>query len=130
MPLCCSPACLHSLSVIILLPMKQFVIDELRSADFEKLKTYLDDTFGAGAIDGLYWLQIAENVFSDIQNAHEECQPFHFAIDLEPDRLIIELLVRTKNRVRCACMAYATETQCVWLMRQMDEIFERLEIAV
>jgi hypothetical protein len=57
--------------------MKQFVIDELRSADFEKLKTYLDDTFGAGAIDGLYWLRIAENVFSDIQNDHEECQPFY-----------------------------------------------------
>ncbi len=129
MPPCCSPACLHSLSVIILLPMKQFVIDELRPADFEKLKTYLDEAFGAGAIDGLYWLRIAENVFSDIQNDHEECQPFYFAIDLEPDRVMIELLVRTKNRVRCACMAYATEIQCAWLMRQMDEIFERLEIA-
>ena len=108
--------------------MKQFVIDELRPADFEKLKTYLDDTLGAGSIDGLYWLQIAEAVYTDLQNDHEECQPFYFAIDLESDRVMIELLVRTKNRVRCDCITYATETQCLWLMQQMDAIFEKLEI--
>ena len=110
--------------------MKQFVIDELNPGDFDKLKTYLDETFGADAIDGLYWLRIEKEVFSELQNEHEKCQPFYFAIDLESDRVVIELLVRTKNRVRCACMAYATETQCVWLMGQMDEIFERLEITV
>jgi len=110
--------------------MKQLVIDELRPEDSEKLKTYLDDTFGAGAMDGLYWLRMAKEVFSKLQNEHAECQPFYFAIDLESDRVVIELLVRTKNRMRCACMAYATEAQCIWLMRQMDEIFERLEITV
>lgn len=125
-----SPACLHSLSVVILRPMKQFVVDELRPGDYKKLKTYLDDTFGAGTIDGLYWLQISKEVFSEIQSEHKQCQPFYFAIDLEPDRVVIELLVRTKNRVRCACMAYATEIQGTWLMRQMDAMFEKLEITV
>ena len=110
--------------------MKQFVIDELRPWDFEKLKTYLDETFGSGAVDGLYWLQIETEVLSELQSEHKECQPFYFAIDLEPERVVIELLVRTKNRVRCACMAYATETQCNWLMRQMDAIFSKLGIMV
>ena len=125
-----SPACLHSLSVIISAPMKQFVIDELRPGDHEKLKTYLDYTFGAGALDGLYWLQIAKDVFSDIQSEHKQCQPFYFAIDLGSDRVVVELLVRTKSRIRCACMAYATETQCTWLMRRMDAIFSELGITV
>lgn len=110
--------------------MKQFVIDELRPADYEKIKTYLDDTLGAGNIDGLYWLRIAKEVFSEIQNDHQECQPFYFALDLESDRVVVELLVRTKSRVRCGCMAYATETQCAWLMRQMDAIFSKLGIMV
>lgn len=110
--------------------MKQFVIDELRPGDYEKLKMYLDDALGAGAIDGLYWLRIAKEAFSEIQNEHEECQPFYFAIELESDRVVIELLVRTRNRVRCACMAYATENQCTWLMRQMDTIFAELGIMV
>ena len=44
------------------------------------------------------------------------------------DRIVFELLVRTQNRVKCACMGYATEGQCTWLIRQMDEIFTQLEI--
>ena len=108
--------------------MKQFVIDELRPADYKKLKKYLDDNYGADAIEGIYWLPIETQVLSGTQIEHEDCQPFYFAIDLEPDRVIIELLVRTKSRVRCTCMAYAAETQCTWLIRQIDEIFEQLEI--
>ena len=108
--------------------MKQFVIDELRPADFNTLKTYLDDTYGSAAIDGIYWLPVAAEVLSDIQINHKDCQPFYFVIDLESDRITIELLVRTKNRVRCACMAYATESQCTWLIRQVDKMFEQLEM--
>jgi hypothetical protein len=110
--------------------MKQFVIDELRPGDYEKLKTYLDDTFGAGSIDGLYWLRMAKAVLSERQSEHKACQPFYLAIDLELNRVVIELLVRTKSRVRCACMAYATEKQCTWLMRQMDAIFAKLGIKI
>lgn len=108
--------------------MKQFVVDELRPADYQTLKTYLDDAFGAAALDGIYWLPIATEVLSDIQIKHIDCQPFYFAIDLEPDRIAVELLVRTQNQIRCACMAYATETQCLWLVRQLDTMFAGLGI--
>lgn len=108
--------------------MKQFVIDELRPADYQTLKTHLDDAFGAAALDGIYWLPIATEVLSEIQIKHKDCQPFYFAIDLEPNRIAVELLVRTQNQIRCACMAHATETQCLWLIRQVDTIFERLGI--
>ena len=108
--------------------MKQFVIDELRPEDYTKLKKYLNDNYGADAIEGIYWLPIETQFLSGTQIEHKDCLPFYFAIDLEPDRVIIELLVRTKNRVRCSCIAYADETQCIWLIRQIDEIFEQLEI--
>ena len=108
--------------------MKQFVIDELRPADYQTLKSHLDDVFDAAAMDGIYWLPLATEVLSEIQIKHIDCQPFYFAIDLEPDRLAVELLVRTQNQIRCDCMAHATETQCLWLIRQLDAIFERLEI--
>ena len=108
--------------------MKQFVVDELRRADYNTLKTYLNDNFRDAAIDRIYWLPIATQVLSDIQINHKDCQPFYFVIDLEFDRMSIELLVRTKNRVQCACMAYATEKQCIWLIRQVDKMFEQLEM--
>ena len=108
--------------------MKQFVIDELRSADYEKLKNYLDARFADAALSGIYWIPIAAEVLTDIQREHRECQPLYFAIDLNPNRISIELLVRTKIRMRCSCMAHATEKQCNWLMRRVDSMFEQLEI--
>ena len=108
--------------------MKQFVIDELRVADYERLKTFLDKNYNASVLEGIYWLPVATEVLSGIQTEHRDCQPFYFAVDLEPDRIVIELLARTKNRVKCACIGYATESQCIWLIRKMDDIFVQLEI--
>ena len=42
--------------------------------------------------------------------------------------MIVELLVRTKNRVRCDCIAYADEKQFVWLIQYIDAVFEKLDI--
>jgi hypothetical protein len=99
--------------------MKQYVIDELRP----------DETYGFAEMGGIYWVPIATQVLTEIQHAHTECQPFYFAIDLEADRLALELLVRTKNRVRCVCIAYASINQRNWIMGAVDAIFEKLNIA-
>ena len=109
--------------------MKQYVIDELRSADHKKIKKYLDETYGSAEIGGIYWVPIATEVLTEIQQAHTDCQPFYVAIDLEEDRLALELLVRTKRRVRCACVAYASRDQRNWLVDAIDAIFEELDIA-
>jgi len=41
--ICIHTACVLQQSVIILFFMKQYVIDELRPADFKALKTYLTE---------------------------------------------------------------------------------------
>jgi hypothetical protein len=68
-------------------------------------------------------------VLTEIQSEHSDCQPFYFAIALEKDRLAIEMLVRTKNRIRCACIGYASNDQRMWIMDVVDAIFEALDIA-
>ena len=110
--------------------MKQYVIDEIRPQDFEKIKDYLDDTYGAAGLDGLYWMQMDEALLSGVQQAHHACAPFFVALELGPDRLAAELLVRTRSRVRCDCIHYAGERQRDWLVRTVDAIFEKLEIMV
>lgn len=108
--------------------MKQYVIDEIRLHDYEKLKGYLDGTFGGSGVGGLYWLPVDERVLSGVQKAHTACAPFFMALELGPDRLAGELLVRTRSRVRCDCIHFADERQRNWLVRTMDAIFEKLEI--
>ena len=108
--------------------MKQYVIDELRAGDYQALKNYLDEHFGAAALEGIYWIQLPVEVLTAVQLEHTECRPHYVAVDLDQNRMACELLVRTQNRVRCNCIAYATEKQFSWLIALIDDIFNRLEI--
>ena len=108
--------------------MKQYVIDELRPADYTALKTYLDGQYGTSAMDGIYWIPVASEILTDIQLAHADCRPQYIAVDLDSTRLACEFLVRSKNRIRCDCIEYATENQRKWLMDLIDNIFDRLQI--
>jgi len=114
--------------VIALFFMKQYVIDELRPKDYETIKAFMDEKFGSSNVDGIYWLQLDQNILTQVQREHTECQPFYFAVDLEPNLVAFELLVRTKNRMRCNCMGYATEKQRNWLMGLADSMFDKLGI--
>lgn len=110
--------------------MKQYVIDELRPADHEKIRSYLDQNFGSSGIEGVYWIPLDREILTRVQVEHEECQPFYFAIDLEPSLVACELLVRTRNRVRCDCIGYATEDQLAWIIQFVDRILDELAIIV
>lgn len=108
--------------------MKQYVIDELRPDDHNKLQEHLDRKFGAAHLGGIYWVRIDDALLNQTQTEHGKCRPFYFAIELTPDCLACELLVRTRNTVRCACIGYTTEKQRNWLIRTIDQIFSELEI--
>jgi hypothetical protein len=109
--------------------MKQYVIDEIRPEDHHKIKQYLDTSYGPLEMGAIYWVPLAAEVMTEIQRAHTDCQPFYFVIELQEERLALELLVRTKNRIRCACIGYASRDQRIWIMAVVDAIFEKLDIA-
>ena len=109
--------------------MKQYVIDEIRPEDHSKIEQYLDTSYGPVEMGGIYWVPLATEVLTEVQRAHTNCQPFYFAIELTEERLVLELLVRTKNRIRCDCIRYASRDQRIWIMEVVDAIFEKLGIA-
>jgi hypothetical protein len=82
--------------------MKQYVIDEIRPEDHHKIEQYLDASYGPVEMGGIYWVPIAAEVLNE---------------------------VRTKNRIRCACIGYASGDQQIWIMEVVDAIFEKLDIA-
>ena len=108
--------------------MKQYVVDDLRPEDYRKVKAHLDTTLQAGIIEGVYWVPLANTLLTCVQAGHTECHPLCFAVELEPERLICELLLRTQNRIRCSCIGYATEEQRNWVIQFIDRIFEKLGI--
>jgi len=110
--------------------MKQYIIDELRYNDYEKIKLSLDENLGTSEIDGIYWLPLEKEILTDEQASHKECLPLFFVIDLRPERICCELLVRTKNKIKCTCIGYATEKQRNWLIQYADDMLRLLEISV
>ncbi len=110
--------------------MKQYLVDELRAVDYTRLKTCLDGRYAVPSHASLYWVPIEPELYSPIQKEHSGCQPFYFALELKPDRLTCELLVRSQQHIRCQCIQYATENQRNWLIRKMDGLLEQLGISV
>ncbi len=110
--------------------MKQYVIDQFSPEDYDNVKDYLDKHFSNSGIDGIYWIPINDDLLTEVQKDHKDCNPFFFAIEIVPNRMSCELLVRTKNRIRCDCIQHATESQRNWLIEFADSIFDRLNIKV
>lgn len=110
--------------------MKQYVIDELRPQDHEAVKAYLDENFISSEVGGIYWIPLNQDILTNVQAEHSECRPFYFAVALEPNFIAFELLVRTKNKMRCSCMGYATEKQRNWLIGFADALFDKLKINI
>jgi len=108
--------------------MKQYVIDEIRPEDYKQIKSYLDEKFGVAELGGIYWMPVAEALLTPIQASHSACQPFFVALDLTLDRLCCELLIRTRQRVRCDCMGYATQIQRNWIIETVDSFLVELGI--
>lgn len=108
--------------------MKQYVIDELRPHDYDRIKKYLDKHFERAELDGLYWIPLEARLLTPVQAKHAACQPFFIALALEPASLGCELLVRTKQHMRCDCLGYATEAQRNWIIDLIDALLAELAI--
>ncbi len=110
--------------------MKQYVIDDFRYSDYTKIKNYMDENYRCSEVSDIYWIPINDNMLSDVQREHLQCDPFYFLVELNTQAFTLELLVRTKNNIRCSCMAYATERQRNWGIDCVDTIFEKLKIVI
>jgi hypothetical protein len=110
--------------------MKQYIVDELRPSDHQKLKAYLEAHLDTGSMDGLFWMTLEKELWNETQKDHQACWPYYVALELTPHQLSCEFLIRTQNRIRCDCIAYANEAQRNWIIRSVDAIFEKLEIQI
>jgi hypothetical protein len=110
--------------------MKQYVIDEFRDEDYQKVKAWLDEHCTAGRISGVYWLTLPESVLTDLQRSHVDCQPYYLGLELDETSLSCGLLVRATGNIRCHCIGYATKAQLIWLIETIDAMMETIGVIV
>ena len=110
--------------------MKQYVIDELRPCDYQKIKQHMAEHFSRSGVEGIYWIPIERELLTAEQIEHEDCQPHYFSLVLEENLLACEMLIRTRNKIRCSCMGYADEKQRDRIIKFADNLLNTLDIKV
>jgi hypothetical protein len=110
--------------------MKQYVIDQLRPRDYEQVLEFLEENVEKTALDGIYWVNLPEDLCTTTQREHGRCRPHYFAINLDINQVAFELLIRSKQVLRCSCIAYATQEQRDFIIRFADMMLEKLSIKI
>jgi hypothetical protein len=110
--------------------MKQYIADQLRESDYEQILDFLDANAEKGALGGVYRVEIPEELYTPLQLDHAECQPHYFAVNLELRQVAFELLIRSREKLRCNCIAYATPQQRDYIIHFADGMLERLNISL
>ena len=102
--------------------MRQYRIDELSREERANIESYLKRTLRRAPMDGVYWIEVPQDLLSAEQRDHGECGPFFIAVELEPEAVCFELLVRSQTNLHSSCIAYASEAQREFVLRFADQM--------
>jgi len=108
--------------------MRQYHLDEISRKDIPRLREYLQEHALASNLDGIWWVDLPEDLLSPEQFAHPDCRPFCFAVELGDDFVRFEFLIRSQQTMRCACIGYATRQQREFILAFADCLVEDLEL--
>ncbi len=108
--------------------MRQYLLDEINRSDYQRLRDYLTEHAQASGLQDIWWVDLPEDLLSPEQFAHQDCQPFRFAIELGDEYLRIEFLIRSRNTMRCSCIGYATRQQRDFILAFADRLVEELKL--
>ncbi|MDR3569154.1 MAG: hypothetical protein P4L43_14085 [Syntrophobacteraceae bacterium] len=110
--------------------MKQYVIDQLREDDYDKILEFLQKSAEPSEFGDVFWLRLPPELYNEVQREHEKCQPFCFAVNLSLSAAAFEMLVRSRQMLRCNCIAYADERQKDYIINYADRMLDELKIKI
>jgi hypothetical protein len=111
--------------------MRSYMVEEIDPQHLERLADSMRSKDMASAVDGIFWMDVPESLYSDEQEEHAaQCGPYSMALEIGEDWLKLELLVRARSRVRCSCVAYATPPQRAHMVERVDSLLHELDIPV
>ena len=108
--------------------MRQYMLDEIARNDIPRVREYLNQHAVSASLDGIWWVDLPEDLLSPEQFSHQDCRPFRFAVELGDDFVRFELLIRSRETMRCACIGYATRQQRDFILAFADRLVEELAL--
>lgn len=108
--------------------MRAYLIDELSAVDVKKIKTFLDKVAITSGIEKIFWIKIPQDMLSETQFRHSDCQPHVFAVELGDHWIKVEFFVRTLRSLRCNCPGYCTRQQQAYVVNFTNMMLDQLGI--
>jgi hypothetical protein len=108
--------------------MKQYLLDEIARNDISRVREYLNQHAVAAGLDGIWWVDLPEDLLNPEQFSHGNCRPFRFAVELGDDFVRFELLIRSLQTMRCSCIGYATRPQRDFILAFADRLGDELAL--
>lgn len=108
--------------------MKSYYIDEISTADLDKITGYLDENGVDSGMEKLFWIEMPSDCLTGLQSEHSECGPHRFAIETGDTWIKAEFFVRTSTKFRCDCNGYCNKNQKEYIIRYIDNMIDKLGI--
>ncbi|MDP2993205.1 MAG: hypothetical protein Q8N82_07620 [Deltaproteobacteria bacterium] len=91
--------------------MRQYLIDELGKEQIEQIAGYLGEHAQPSSVEGLFWVDLPDDLLAEAQYTHKNCKPFCFSIEVCEECVKFEFLIRSKQTLHCDCIQYAGKAQ-------------------
>jgi hypothetical protein len=109
------------------------MLDEIARGDIPRVREYLNEHATASSLADIWWVDLPEDLLSPEQFEHQQCRPFRFAVEVGEMQvgdsfLRFELLIRSEQTMRCACLGYATRQQRDFILAYADRLVEELAL--
>ena len=108
--------------------MRSYLIDEISPPDMAKIEGYLEQNAIKSHSKKIVWVQMPQDLLSVTQFQHRDCQPYAFAIELGPNWIKLESLVRNLKNLHCICNDYCTLQQRDFILNFAHKMMEHQDI--
>jgi hypothetical protein len=113
--------------------VRQYLLDEIARPDLPRVRQYLSEHATASSLADVWWVDLPEDLLSPEQFEHRQCRPYRVAVEVgEPEVgdgfVRFEMLIRSRETMRCACLGYATRPQRDFILSFADRLVEDLAL--
>ncbi len=111
--------------------MRYYYIDDLEMEHTRALCELLQNMHLQSTLQGVYWLPIPENLYTEEQISHKKaCGPYIMALEIDESCCKLELLIRAQNQLHCSCVHYANPEVQHHMMHYVDSLLASLHIHI
>jgi len=106
--------------------LRQLLLDELSADDVDRIRGWLADNAEASRLEGVYWVDLPEDLLSHTQRTEDG--PYSFAVEVGPDYVKLEFLVRSRYSLHHPGTGFATVSQRRFILEYSDRMLDELKV--